>query len=174
MSAERLSKRLLDRMNRNCLRSAEVLRRDDTLSQRSLLRIHHLDRLNSGTSIGQICRKNIQGQHNHREVGPRHLHEQFIIARPHFPDFTAVDNRRKGQDLLRGVPENGHPAVAGKDVAVLEPLGWTIRISDSVITVSIPRGVNCTASGSTNSYLTGNWMFWSWYKPIETVFRLCP
>jgi len=32
-----------------------------------------------------------------------------------------------------------------------KPLGWTIRISDSVITVSIPKGVNRASSGFTNS-----------------------
>ena len=74
-------------------------------------------------AIREIGGKNIQGQRDHRKIGPGHLDEQFMIPDLDLADFPAVDDRGKGQHLSLGVPQHREPVVAADNAAILHAFG---------------------------------------------------
>ncbi len=87
------------------------------------MRIDDFNGLNDGATVGQIRGKDIERQHDHRKIRPRDLDEQLVVARPYFPDLATIDDRRKRQDVLPSIPQNGQTRMAGNNVPVLQTLG---------------------------------------------------
>ena len=150
--AELLPQRLFNRFDLDRFWLSEILRRVDPFAQHRARWIVYFHRLDRGATIGQIRREDIQRKDHHRQVCPGHFDEEFIVTHPYFSDFPAIDNRRKRQRLVLRIAED---RAAGSCTARIgpysNPLGWTMRISHSVIAVSMPNGVNRTSSGFTKS-----------------------
>ncbi len=83
----------------------------------------NVDRRDHRTAIREIGGKNIEGQRDHRKIGPRHFDKQFMIPNLNLADFQAVDDRGEGQHLPLRVPQHREPVVATDNAAIFHAFG---------------------------------------------------
>ena len=110
-------------MDRNRLALLQILWRGHAFAQRGTRGVLHKDRLNRRPPVGKVSRKNVQGQHNHRQVRSGDFDEQLIVTHLHFTDLSAIDDRREGQRLVGRVSQDRDTARSSQNSSIFQSLG---------------------------------------------------